>query len=100
MQQKLPKLRFQFQFFSFLTFAGTFSHIIHRFKDFRPFHSLRTQSLSGNHGTGQENRDGTTRREGCLDTTLISIIVLTQRQTSHRNVFQVYQAVSFRLRSI
>ena len=56
-------------FFSFLTFAGTFSHIIHRFKDFRPFHSLRTQSLSGNHRTGQENWDGT-RWDWCLDTTL------------------------------
>ena len=70
MQLKVPTLRFQFQFFELFEICGYFQSYNTQIKDFRPFHFLRTQTPSGNHGTGQENRDGT-RRDGCLDTTLV-----------------------------
>ena len=65
MQQSSQNWDLSSNFLSFLTFADTFSHIIHRFKDFCPFHSLWTQIPI------EKSRDGT-RKSGWDETGRVS----------------------------
>ena len=66
---KAPKIEIHFQFFfSFLTFAGSFSHIIHRFKDFRPFRLNPYREIKGRtRKSGRDEKGRVSRQDTRLE---------------------------------